>query len=434
MSDPTDHDVLVPGVYPPGDAPHQDAPQHHGPADGVAGTWTSTTQRLPSAPPVDEPPLVPPTPTGWPALDVPPAESVSARRAAMLGGVVGCIVAALLAAVLWVTVGDDDSGSSTTDTPSSIVAPGGTEFDIQAVLAKVQTSVVSIETSRENIGGVFSGAGTGIVLTADGLVLTNAHVVGASSTIQVTLSDGTTKDATLVGSVPQDDLAVIRVEGVDDLVPAELGTSSELNVGDPVVAIGNALNLGGPPSVTLGIVSAKDRTIEAPGVTLQGLVQTDAAINPGNSGGPLVNAAGQVVGVNTAIVEDSQNIGFAIAIDLARPIIDQIENGEGTITPNTAYLGVATTTVADLLPQLRVSAGIEAEDGAFVSEVVPGEAADKAGIRVGDVLLRIGDRDISSSEEVGEAVLDHAPGDRVEIVLERNGDEQRITVTLGDRG
>jgi S1-C subfamily serine protease len=237
-----------------------------------------------------------------------------------------------------------------------------------------------------------------------------------------------------VGSVPADDLAVIRVDGVDDLVPAELGSSADLNVGDPVVAIGNALNLGGRPSVTLGIVSAKDRTINDQNVNLQGLIQTDAAINPGNSGGPLVNAAGQVVGVNTAIIEDSQNIGFSIAIDIAKPIIDQIEAGNGAIRPDTAYLGVATRAVDELTPELRAAAGIEADKGAYVSEVVPGEAAEAAGIRIGDVLLEIDGHDIAGPDDVGEIILEHDPGDEVKIVLERDGAERTITVELGDRG
>ena len=143
------------------------------------------------------------------------------------------------------------------------------------------------------------------------------------------LPDGSEHAATLVGASPDDDIAIIQVQDVDDLVPAELGSSDDLQVGDEVIAIGNALNLGGEPSVTRGIVSAKDRDLTAEGVDLEDLIQTDAAINPGNSGGPLVNAAGQVVGMNTAIVADAQNIGFAIAIDAARPIIEDLKAGEG---------------------------------------------------------------------------------------------------------
>src|SRR5690606_24989552 len=144
--------------------------------------------------------------------------------------------------------------------------------------------------------------------------------ISALSGITVVLPDGTREEATLVGASPDDDLAVVQIEA-DDLVAAELGSSDELTGGDPVIAIGNALNLGGDPTVTQGIVSAKDRDLSAEGITLTGLIQTDAAINPGNSGGPLVNAAGQVVGINTAIVADAQNLGFSIAIDPAPAVI-----------------------------------------------------------------------------------------------------------------
>jgi putative serine protease PepD len=320
----------------------------------------------------------------------------------------------------------------------AILTPEGV-MDIQAILDKVQESVVTIETSGSGGGGVFEGAGTGIVLSADGLVLTNAHVIGSSDEIHVRLFDGANHDASLVGSSPDEDLAVIQVDGVDDLVPAELGSSDALQVGEPVIAIGNALNLGGQPSVTQGIVSAKNRSIQGPGVggedvDLDNLVQTDAAINPGNSGGPLVDVSGQVVGVNTAIIADSQNIGFAIAIDAVKSQIEDLQNGDGEITPDTAFLGVTTVDVSGVEDAVRDQLGIRAEEGAFVADVTPGSGADDAGLQAGDVIVAIDGEDVETSSQVADTVREHEPGDEIEITIEREGKDQTLTATLGRRG
>jgi S1-C subfamily serine protease len=272
------------------------------------------------------------------------------------------------------------------------------------------------------------------VITADGLVLTNSHVIGSVGDIKVGLSDGSEHTATLVGQSPDDDLAVIQVQDVDDLVAAELGSSDDLRVGDEVIAIGNALNLGDEPTVTRGIVSAKDRDLTAEGVSLQGLIQTDAAINPGNSGGPLVNAAGQVVGMNTAIVADAQNLGFSIAIDVARPIIDDLKAGEGQVTPDQAFLGVSSSDLADLPDDVKSNFQVEVDEGAFITEVVPDSAADDAGLEVGDVIIAIDGNDVTESSEVRDQIIDKDPGDDVKITFIREGEEQTVTATLGERG
>jgi serine protease Do len=227
---------------------------------------------------------------------------------------------------------------------------------------------------------------------------------------------------------------VIKVSGVDDLVPADLGSSDDLQVGDEVIAIGNALNLGGEPTVTRGIVSAKDRDLEAEGVSLQGLIQTDAAINPGNSGGPLVNAAGQVVGMNTAIVADAQNLGFSIAIDRAKPIIEDLEQGRGTVTPDQAFLGVSSTDVDGLADAVRERFNVEGDSGAFVSEIVPGSAADDGGLEVGDVIVEIDGKAVATSSDVRDQVVAHEPGDTISVGIRRDGEEREIEVTLGRRG
>ena len=351
----------------------------------------------------------------------------------MLGAVAGGLVAALVAT--GVTVALDDDPSTSVDRP--VLTPVTTSdgaLDIQGILAKVQPSVVSIQTSTETARGLFEGAGSGIVLTEDGLVLTNAHVIGNLGDITVVLNDGSEHPATLVGSSPDNDLAVIQAEGVDDLVPAELGSSDDLRVGDEVIAIGNALNLGGDATVTRGIVSAKERDLQTEGVSLEGLIQTDAAINPGNSGGPLVNAAGQVVAVNTAIVADAQNLGFSIAIDRARPIIEDLQAGEGQITPDQAFLGVSTSDISDLTDEVRTRFDVEVDEGAFVTEVVPGSAADNAGLQPGDVIVEIDGEEVTEASAVRDTILDKEPGDTVEIKIVRAGEDKTVEAELARRG
>jgi S1-C subfamily serine protease len=421
--------------------------QDTAPADAVTGeeptvpsaSWPPPEDRTDERPIRSQPPVPPAWSLPGAAGPPPPAPggaakpAPSARRAAVLGAVAGGLVAALVAT--GVTVALDDDASTAVDRP--VVTPITTSegvLDIHAILAQVQPSVVSIRTSSETSQGLFEGAGSGIVLSKDGLVLTNAHVIGSIGDIIVVLSDGTEHQATLVGSSPDDDLAVIQVQDVDDLTPAELGSSDDLQVGDEVIAIGNALNLGGEATVTRGIVSAKDRDLSAEGVSLEGLIQTDAAINPGNSGGPLVNAAGQVVAVNTAIVADAQNLGFSIAIDRARPIIEELEAGNGQVTPDQAFLGVSSADIADLTEEVKARFAIEVDEGAFITEVVPGSAADDAGLVPGDVIVAIDGQEVTEASAVREAILDKEPGDTVELKIVRAGQEKTLEAELGQRG
>jgi S1-C subfamily serine protease len=373
-------------------------------------------------------------PSGRPGLPAGPPRQ-RRDRSLWLVGLVGALVGALVAGgVVALALRGDDDGD---DRPAATVTADGS-LDIQAILDNVEESVVTIQTSGSG-SGLFDGAGTGIMLTEDGMVLTNAHVISNADEIDVRLFDGSQHSATLVGSSPDDDLAVIQLEDVDDAVVAELGSSDSLRVGDPVIAIGNALNLGGRPTVTQGIVSATNRSIndvDATGrpVQLGNLIQTDAAINPGNSGGPLVDAAGQVVAVNTAIINDTQNIGFAIAIDPVRSLIEDLRNGRGEVTPDSPFLGVATIDLEDVPEAIRTELGITAEDGAFVSQVVPGSAADEAGIQEADVIVSIGGEDVASTTDVQEAIAAHDAGDEVEIGVQREGEELTLTATVGRRG
>ena len=389
---------------------------------------------LPISPPTYEPsPFgrgpIPPLPP-LPAYARPPEPSGTPRHLVAVAVLCSALMAALVTGGLFVAFDRDP--------PSQVAAPssrleGSSGLDIQALLARAQPSVVTIHTdevtSREE-----TGAGTGVVISSDGDVLTNSHVVGRAQTVRVTLDNGTEYSAEVVGSFLDADVALLRIEGVSDLAAAQLGTSADARVGDEVVAIGNALNLGASPSVTRGIISALDRIIEAPGVTLRGLIQTDAAINPGNSGGPLLNARGEVVGINTAIAADAQNIGFAIPIDAIKPLIEELRQGRGEITPDTAFLGVSSQSVEELTVDQRDQLGISASRGAVITEVSPDSPAADAGLEVGDVVVGLDGGSISTAADLVEAIRQQQAGDEVTIEYERGGRQRETSAELTRRG
>ncbi|MEO6627754.1 MAG: trypsin-like peptidase domain-containing protein [Aquihabitans sp.] len=313
----------------------------------------------------------------------------------------------------------------TTPTASAIPA-----LNIRNILEIAQPSVVTIQTGTKD--SIFGGAGSGVVLSADGLIVTNAHVIeGAAGVIQVSFSDGTTAPAELVGASTKQDIALIKTDRTG-LTPAKLGSSANLRVGDDVVAIGNALNLGGDPSVTRGIVSAKDRKISDGKVSLEHLIQTDAAINPGNSGGPLIDASGEVVGINTAIIDGAQNVGFSIAIDSVKKLIPTLKAGKGDLTPDTAVLGVRSVTVDnDLDEATRQQYGVVARSGALIAGVEVDSPAADAGLEEGDVVVEVDGVEVASNAALTATIRTRAPGDRVAITVERRGRRQNFDVTLG---
>ncbi|MGH9116611.1 MAG: S1C family serine protease, partial [Acidimicrobiales bacterium] len=253
------------------------------------------------------------------------------RRLVAGAGLVVLSLSAGLAGGWLAGLDDTSSNSQTVALDRNSIDFAGDTLDVADVVAGVQPSVVSIETSVRVRQGPFvqegQGAGTGIVLNDEGYILTNAHVVADAEGIEVTVpGDDTPRSAEPVAAAESADVAVIRVDDTDGLVPAELGDAGDLQVGDQVVAIGNALALEGGMTVTQGIVSALDRSIETSTGSLTGLIQTDAAISSGNSGGPLVNALGEVVGVNTAVAQSgggvsASNIGFAISIETAMDVV-----------------------------------------------------------------------------------------------------------------
>jgi putative serine protease PepD len=326
------------------------------------------------------------------------------------------------------------SSTSLQGTSTTTTAPAASG-SVEAVAAAVLPSVVSIEVSTAQGGG----EGTGIVLSADGLILTNNHVVAEAASgggsITVTLNDGSTAKATIVGRDPVTDLAVIKAQGVSGLKKATLGSSAALAPGEQVVAIGSPLGLQG--TVTSGIISALNRPVrtgDATGAetssTVIDAIQTDAAINPGNSGGPLVNLRGEVVGINSAIASlgasagaqsGSIGLGFSIPIDQARIVAQQLIK---TGTAVHAQLGVS-------VRDTSTTGSSTFSNGAAVADVTAGGAAEKAGLRQGDVITKVGSRTVDSADALIAAIRSHRPGDKVVLTYLRNGTSSTSQVTLG---
>ena len=267
------------------------------------------------------------------------------------------------------------------------------------------------------------GKGSGFIVSKEGYILTNNHVVEDADKIKVTMLDGRTFDAKKVGQDPTFDLAVIQIKA-KDLPVLQLGDSSATEVGEQVVAIGNPH--GFENTVTAGIISAKNRTLQAPGINFQGFLQTDAAINPGNSGGPLIDLNGNVIGINTAIVPYAQGIGFAIPVNMAKQIMDDlIKHGE----VRRGWLGV---TVQPLTASLVEAYKIPTKEGSIVADVQKGSPAEKFGLKRGDVIISVGDSKVKNSEDVVFAVRNRLAGEKVPFEIYRDGKKMTVEVTLGD--
>jgi serine protease Do len=251
--------------------------------------------------------------------------------------------------------------------------------------------------------------------------LTNHHVVDGAKDVTVTLADQQVYQARVVGRDAKTDLAVLKIDPKQSLPVAPMGNSTELKVGEWVVAIGNPFGLS--HSVTAGIVSAKGRVIGAG--PYDDFIQTDAPINPGNSGGPLFNMQGEMVGINTAIIASGQGIGFAIPIDLAKPLIPQLVN---TGEVSRGYMGVS---IQSITPELSKALKLEERQGALVSEVVPNGPAAKAGIRQGDVIVDFNGEAIKGSHDLPTVVAKTPIGKEVTVTLRRDGKSQKVAVTVG---
>jgi serine protease Do len=277
-----------------------------------------------------------------------------------------------------------------------------------------------------------SGLGSGVIVDPSGYILTNNHVVEKATTVKVTLLDKREFTAKVVGADPQTDVAVVKIDA-GNLQALPLGNSDSARVGDLCFAIGNPF--GYDHTVTMGIVSAKGRSLEGMG-HIQNFIQTDAAINPGNSGGALINARGQLIGMNTAIITGGSSfggeagnigIGFAVPVNLARTVMDQlIKSGK----VSRGYIGVS---LQSLTPEVAQGFGLKDTHGAVVADVTPGGPGEKAGLKQGDVITGINGAKIQDSNELTLAVTQHAPGDTVKLDVFRNGQQTTVDVTLGQR-
>jgi serine protease Do len=291
---------------------------------------------------------------------------------------------------------------------------------LPAILARVLPAVVSIttrqiETDQFNRPVPTRGLGSGIIVDRRGYVLTNSHVVDGAQEIKVTLPDARTFRATLVGADRFNDIALLRIEA-RRLPVALLGDSARLVVGETVVAIGNPLWIEGGPTVTAGVVSALGRSMEQPGLPmLHNLIQTDAAINPGNSGGPLVNLAGQVVGMNTAVIASAHGIGFAVPTNNVKPVLKELMTTGRVVRPS---LGIEAVSVT---PQVAYANDLPVERGALVVRVQPGGPGEAVGLEAGDVITAIGGDSVKDLHHVHQALMRRRIGDTVDVILWRDG-------------
>jgi serine protease Do len=265
------------------------------------------------------------------------------------------------------------------------------------------------------------GAGSGVIISTDGYILTNNHVVEGAREVTVTLADKQEYTAEIIGRDPKTDLAVLKIKPKDSLRAATMGDSEQLRVGDSVMAVGNPFGLG--HTVTAGIVSAKGRVIGAG--PYDNFIQTDASINPGNSGGPLYNMQGELVGINTAIIPYGQGIGFAVPINTAKPLIPQLI-ARGQVTRG--YLGV---TIQSLTPELAKGLGLEASKGALVADVVAGSPAERAGIQRGDVVVSYNEKAVGEARDLSAMVAETPVGQGTTITVLRNGAKHDLDVKIG---
>jgi S1-C subfamily serine protease len=315
---------------------------------------------------------------------------------------------------------------------------GGVAFIRSTIVQKTQ-SVFGFPQQQSS-----QATGSGFLIDNDGHILTNAHVVEGAKSVTVQLGHGEEQSAQVVGADPSSDIALLKVDNTEGADPLPLGDSSKVQVGDPVVAIGNPFALD--RTVTSGIVSALQRQIQAPnGFSINDVIQTDAAINPGNSGGPLIDGAGQVIGINSQIESQSggnEGVGFAVPIKTAADVVSQLENG-GQV--HRAYLGISG---GDITPDIAHALNLPVTQGVLIERVLSGGPADDAGIKGatgqatvagqtfpvgGDIITKVDGKQISGMDDVISAVSEHKPGDELTLTVWSNGQQKDVTVKLGDR-
>ena len=375
---------------------------------------------------------------------------------AVLGGLVVLIVGVIL--IEAGAIKSKDESSSAIVAPAALARPAssssskgltvhdiyqrdaqGVAFIRSEIVQKTQSPFDMFPQKQQSVA-----SGSGFLIDNDGHILTNAHVVQGAQKVDVQLGDGGSQQAQVVGMDPSSDVALLHVDDTEGVQPLPLGDSTKVQVGDPVVAIGNPFALD--RTVTSGIVSALQRQIQAPnGFSISDVIQTDAAINPGNSGGPLIDGAGQVIGINSQIESQSggnEGVGFAVPIKTAAEVASQLENG-GTV--HRAYLGV---TGGDITPDIAHALNLPVSQGVLIEQVFKGGPADDAGIKGatgqatiagqtfpvgGDIITKVDGKPVSGMDDVISAVNGHQPGDEITLTVFSGGHQHDVTVELGDR-
>jgi S1-C subfamily serine protease len=388
-------------------------------------------------------------------------QSVRRFLSTSFGSAVGGGLVVLIAGLILIKSGvvdtSDGSSSSAVVAPSAFARPASSSSDRGLTVHEIyQRDAEGVAFIRSQIvqqtQSVFgfpqqqqsTATGSGFLIDNDGHILTNAHVVQGAKSVDVQLGDGDTQQAQIVGIDPSSDIALLKVDNTEGVNPLPLGDSTKVQVGDPVVAIGNPFALD--RTVTTGIVSALQRQIQAPnGFSISNVIQTDAAINPGNSGGPLIDGAGQVIGINSQIESQSggnEGVGFAVPIKTAADVVSQLESG-GEV--HRAYLGI---TGGDITPDIAQALNLPVDQGVLVEQVLGGGPADDAGIKGatgqatiagqtvpigGDIITKVDGKQISGMNDVISAVNDRKPGDDLTLTVWSNGQQKDVTVKLGDR-
>lgn len=357
---------------------------------------------------------------------------------AVLGGFVGAQIAQPDRSSSSVDTATEDAGRTVSETrpaPGSssepiLTAPASTgddpELDVAGVVRTIGPSVVTVLSTLEDGMNTGRGTGTGVIISTDGEIVTNAHVVEGATQVQVLLEGGIDPiPAAVLALDSGNDLALLKIDR-SDLRPAIFADPASIAIGDEVIAVGFALNLDGGPTVTRGIVSALNRTISSEDGALDGLIQTDTAISSGNSGGPLLNTRGQVVGINTAVFQSSfdvaaNNVGFAISVSEVVPVIGELRDVANGAPRREGYLGVGLT--------IRSDGG----RGAVINDVTPGSPADRAGLRPGDVVIAADGSPVDGQPAFVAAIRDKSPGDTIDIQVLRDGQRLTLTATLAER-
>ncbi|MGL6108152.1 serine protease HtrA [Romboutsia sp.] len=358
---------------------------------------------------------------------------MSSKRSIVLVVIV-CIITSVLSSLVTIVVMKDNLMSDNSGKSTEIVvkSDGKSQNVYHAVTDKAMPSVVGITTTTVDTSNIFAiptqsqGVGTGVIVDANGYILTNSHVVsdGQAVDVNVLFNDGSTTKGKVLWNDAQLDLAMVKVDK-QGLEPAELGDSDNVRIGDIAIAIGNPLGLEFQKSVTQGIISGLDRTIQTEKANMTGLMQTDASINPGNSGGPLLNEKGQVIGINTAKASQAEGLGFAIPINTAKSIVEEVIQ-KGTFEKVT--LGIKGIDVASF--ESSTGTKLEATEGVYIAEVLADTAAQKAGIQGGDVIVKVGDTKIAGMSDLNKALYKYSKGDQAKVVVNRGGKEIQMNVTF----